>query len=307
MKISSVIADIIQITNRSHSDLQNLTADDHTQYALRTIMTVDGDMIYRAAGVWTRLAKAAAGKVLTSGDAPSWGLPVDLAIASQAAGDILYFNGTNWVRLTKGTTSQVLTSGDAPSWGLPVDLAIASQAQGDILYFNGTNWVRLAAGTSGYFLKTQGAAANPVWDTVPSRAGVINIFPPFYQSSTQGTWTLDVNAIYYLNAVLKNETAAANGDNIHFNVDIPPGTYTLKLMYSSSPNAGILDIDLGGTEIASIDTYAATGTSNNILTDTGNVVSTGGILDLVLRVDGKNASSGGYKVFIGFFSLIRTA
>lgn len=38
-----------------------------------------------------------------------------------------------------------------------------SQAQGDILYFNGTYWVRLGAGTDGYYLKTQGAAANPVW------------------------------------------------------------------------------------------------------------------------------------------------
>lgn len=40
---------------------------------------------------------------------------------------------------------------------------VASQAQGDIIFHNGTNWVRLAAGTSGQFLKTQGAAANPVW------------------------------------------------------------------------------------------------------------------------------------------------
>lgn len=37
-------------------------------------------------------------------------------------------------------------------------------AQGDIFYVDASgNVVRLAAGTSGYFLKTQGAAANPVW------------------------------------------------------------------------------------------------------------------------------------------------
>lgn len=39
----------------------------------------------------------------------------------------------------------------------------ASQAQGDVLYHNGTTWARLAAGTSGYFLKTNGAGANPAW------------------------------------------------------------------------------------------------------------------------------------------------
>jgi hypothetical protein len=43
------------------------------------------------------------------------------------------------------------------------DLTITSEAQGDILYRNATNWVRLAPGTSGWFLKTNGAAANPEW------------------------------------------------------------------------------------------------------------------------------------------------
>ena len=42
-------------------------------------------------------------------------------------------------------------------------MAMGSDAQGDILYYNGSNYVRLAAGTSGYFLKTQGSGANPVW------------------------------------------------------------------------------------------------------------------------------------------------
>lgn len=46
----------------------------------------------------------------------------------------------------------------------PANLVIASQAQGDVLYASSaTAWARLGAGTSGQFLKTQGAAANPVW------------------------------------------------------------------------------------------------------------------------------------------------
>lgn len=36
-------------------------------------------------------------------------------------------------------------------------------AQGDIFYHNGTSLARLAFGTAGYFLKTQGTAANPIW------------------------------------------------------------------------------------------------------------------------------------------------
>jgi hypothetical protein len=39
--------------------------------------------------------------------------------------------------------------------------------QGDVLYHNGSAWTALGVGTSGQFLKTQGAAANPVWDNVP--------------------------------------------------------------------------------------------------------------------------------------------
>ena len=42
-------------------------------------------------------------------------------------------------------------------------LGIASEAQGDILFRGASIWDRLGAGTNGQFLKTQGAAANPIW------------------------------------------------------------------------------------------------------------------------------------------------
>ena len=42
-------------------------------------------------------------------------------------------------------------------------IAMGSDAQGDILYYNGTDYARLGFGTSGYFLKTQGTGANPIW------------------------------------------------------------------------------------------------------------------------------------------------
>jgi hypothetical protein len=47
------------------------------------------------------------------------------------------------------------------------DVASITYAQGDLLYYNGTNLVNLGAGTSGQFLKTQGAGADPAWDTIP--------------------------------------------------------------------------------------------------------------------------------------------
>lgn len=63
------------------------------------------------------------------------------------------------------TTHRLLVSAVAGSLDDLSDVVITSGAQGDILYNNGTNWVNLAAGTSGKFLKTQGAGANPLWDT----------------------------------------------------------------------------------------------------------------------------------------------
>lgn len=56
---------------------------------------------------------------------------------------------------------------------------VGSAAQGDILYRGASTWTRLGAGTSGHYLKTQGAAANPVWAAVSaSGGGSTNIWIP---------------------------------------------------------------------------------------------------------------------------------
>lgn len=50
-----------------------------------------------------------------------------------------------------------------------VDLLISapgSVVQGDVIYYNGSSWARLATGTSGKMLQTNGAGANPSWETV---------------------------------------------------------------------------------------------------------------------------------------------
>ena len=68
------------------------------------------------------------------------------------------------------------------------DLTISSEAQGDILYFNGTNWVRLPAGTSGKVLQTNGAGANPSWETASGGgATIVHTFSNSTNTSYTGT------------------------------------------------------------------------------------------------------------------------
>jgi len=68
---------------------------------------------------------------------------------------------------------------------------VGGQSQGDIIYYNGSAWARLGAGTSGQFLKTQGAGANPAWDTVGIGLGAWDAGAPWvvntsYQAATDG-------------------------------------------------------------------------------------------------------------------------
>ena len=50
------------------------------------------------------------------------------------------------------------------------NFVLGTANQGDVYYDNGTTMTRLTPGTSGYYLQTQGAAANPVWASVTTSA-----------------------------------------------------------------------------------------------------------------------------------------
>lgn len=71
----------------------------------------------------------------------------------------------------------IVLNGEAVDIGTPSDNTVnldqlAHATQGDILYYGGSGVpARLAAGTSGYYLKTQGSGANPVWAAVPAGVG----------------------------------------------------------------------------------------------------------------------------------------
>lgn len=71
------------------------------------------------------------------------------------AANYFYGDGSNLTGVAASASMATLT-----------DANIAAAAQGDILYYAGDGkWGNLSAGDSGKFLKTQGAAANPIWDS----------------------------------------------------------------------------------------------------------------------------------------------
>src|SRR5213078_2330882 len=100
-------------------------------------------------------------------------------VDSAAQGSVFYRNGSSrYAALAASTNGWFLKTNGAgadPSWASIsgvlalddlTDVNLPSAAQGDILYRNATEWVRLTTGTSGQYLVTQGAAANPLWQTL---------------------------------------------------------------------------------------------------------------------------------------------
>jgi hypothetical protein len=124
-----------------------------------------GDLIYRNATLWTRLAAGTTGQVLRtqgSGANPQW--TDQIVVSGEAQGDLIYRNASTWTRLAAGTSGQVLRtqgSGANPQW--TDQIVVSGEAQGDLIYRNATLWTRLAAGTSGQVLRTQGSGADPQW------------------------------------------------------------------------------------------------------------------------------------------------
>ncbi len=133
--------------------------------------------------------------------------------------------------------------------------------------------------------------------------GIINIPVWAYNSST-GTWQIYINSVLLNNGCMYTD---GNANEITFKVFLAKGTYTLKVLDQKDLNRGIIQVNLNATQIASFDSYNATGVVNYVHTQTNIVVATSGIQELQFKVNGKNASSSGYLMTLIGASLYRTA
>jgi hypothetical protein len=148
--------------------------------AVATAVTPSGDITISNAGV----TAIGSGVIVNDDINASAGIAYS-KLASLTDSYVLVGNGSN-------VATGVAISGDvtlANTGATTVtDLTISSEAQGDILYFNGSNWVRLPAGTSGKVLQTNGAGANPSWETASGGgATIVHTFSNSTNTSYTGT------------------------------------------------------------------------------------------------------------------------
>jgi hypothetical protein len=141
------------------------------------IGSTQGDILYRSSSGWTALPPGTSGLYLQTqgaGQNPSWqaagtgdGSVTEIFSGTGLTGGPITTTGTLSLASINNNDLLANTSGSSAA---PVDTTLTAlidaalgSTQGDILYRNSTVWTVLAPGTSGYFLKTQGSAANPVW------------------------------------------------------------------------------------------------------------------------------------------------
>lgn len=141
-----------------------------------------GDILYRNATTWVRLAAGTSGHFLKTNGAgadPAWAAAAltdgdkgDITVSGSGATFTIDDGAVTYAKMQDiSATQRVLGrntagAGDAEEVTLTQLLDwIGSAAQGDILYRGASSWARLAAGTGGQVLTTGGPGANPFWTT----------------------------------------------------------------------------------------------------------------------------------------------
>src|SRR3990167_1725709 len=135
--------------------------------------------------------------------------------------------------------------------------------------------------------------------------GHITVLATSY-SDISANWGVNNNASSILQSYMANG-GTASGSYMDYRLYLYAGTYTFLIYYHTASNAGIFDVDIDGSEIASFDSYNGSTVCNNRGLPTGEKVECASRTTLKTRVDGKNALSTGYTIFIPYLALWRTA
>lgn len=129
-----------------------------------------------------------------------------------------------------------------------------------------------------------------------------HIKPSDVPYASSGTWTLSAQSVQLGGMRL---ASSAQNDYIEWPVLLAAGTYRFTLIYSTAASAGIYTVTLDGATIATIDSYAGSG-SNNVVTQASGIAVTAGNHLLRITMADKNASSSGYAAYWNHITLMRT-
>jgi len=195
MRITTIITDIVQIINRSHSDLQNLTADDHTHYLLvdgsraltgdlnlggynikstNSLLKFDTELTCRNAAdtdyisITAKSFRTHASVYFAASGASIYGYA-----SAIADNKFIVYAGGAWKEV--GTLKGATLTEDGRFY------IKAGTITGDLRDGNHTE------GAVGQVLTSQGAGTAPLW-TAPPKLEYVEIAPISKQQATAGVW-----------------------------------------------------------------------------------------------------------------------
>lgn len=132
---------------------------------------------------------------------------------------------------------------------------------------------------------------------------------PTFPNSKVGTyaWTTEGTNVQLFRSYKYNSSDAVN-DELAWLVPLEAGTYTISLLTVTQINGGQVRWYIDNSAVGStIDLYSNPQVVNVENSQTGIVVSRGGVKTITLRVTGKNASSSNRYMLISHATINRTA
>jgi hypothetical protein len=224
---------------------------DYLDYVLGT--TIRGTLMYRGGTGWIALPPGTNGLFLqthAAGFDPTWEVGA-AGVVSITAGPGIDTGGapitsTGTVSLAAVADSRILANVSGGSTApTPQTLSaildhILTNARGTILARNISGWVGLSPGTNGYYLKTQGAGADVMWDapvgsgTVTSISAGTGISTGGVPITATGTVSLDTIASDRILANISGSTAAPTANTLTLIFDHIFGTTQGAVLYRSA-------------------------------------------------------------------------
>ncbi len=126
-----------------------------------------------------------------------------------------------------------------------------------------------------------------------------------YCAILQGSWTYTAMACGVFANAFRN-VPANNGDGLHWHARLDPGVYEMSVGLSHWNDCGIVEFKIGAWSVYTIDTYSA---GNQFITTNFWFEPGVGIgpVDFYFVINGKNASSAGYRMNFVYWTIRKTA